>query len=122
MDGITRRLTFVEYSLHLFGNWHLDATGVGKPNGGMGGEDSFGDHTMHPGDYLRQLAATPQFNAHTAVARESSSTGKNEITKSCQACHGLLAPTAGYHEASHFSQTASDQTGDRIVTKLQAIT
>ncbi len=43
---------------------------TGETDGGVGGEHAFGDHAVHSGDDVVQLASTSEFHAHGAIARQ----------------------------------------------------
>lgn len=59
----------VQDGVHLFGDRHLDAAGMGEANGGGGGEDPFGDHAVHAGDDVRELSSAAEFDAYAAITR-----------------------------------------------------
>src|SRR5258708_29018396 len=107
--------------VHLLGDGHLDAAGAGKADGSRGGEDALGDHTVHAGDDLGESVTAPQFDADAAISRQAAGAGEYEIAESGEAGHGFRASSAGYDQASHFSQAARDQGGGRVVTEAETV-
>ena len=43
-------------SVHLFGDGHFHPARMGEPDGGGRGEDSFGNHAVHAGNDVGELA------------------------------------------------------------------
>ena len=107
--------------IHLFGDGHLNSAGASKSDRGLGGEDAFGDRSVHAGNNVGQFAPAPQFDADAAIARETAGASENEVSQAGETGHGFLTPSAGHSQTGDFRQAAGDKSGDGIVAESQPV-
>src|ERR1700722_3095652 len=102
----------VQDGVHLFGDGHFDVASVGQANGGGGSKNAFGDHAVHGGDDVGELASTAEFDADAAISGQAAGAGEHEVAKAGQAGHGFGASSTGDDQAGHLRQAARDEGGD----------
>ena len=67
---------------HLFGDGHFNSVAGRQSQRRVGCKHPFGDHSMHAGHDVTQLAATPQLNSNGPISRQSSRAGQYQVAHS----------------------------------------
>ena len=93
-----------------------------RPTAAVGRQHAFGDHAVHAGDDVVQVAAASEFDADGAIAREAAGAGEHEIAQSGQSRHGFRATAAGDDQARDLRQSAGDERGHRVVSQAEPVT
>src|SRR5437016_8128360 len=120
-NRITGWFSFVQDSVHLFGDGQLDIRCGREIEQGRGGSHSLSHH-FHLGENLFELASLAKLNSDVAVAAQRTVACQYQVAKSGKAAHGFRFPAKPRRQPRHFRQTSRDQSRKRIRAKAQPAT
>ena len=120
-DGLFRAFVVVEDGVHLLGDGHLNFIAGSEAKRGVGAADAFSYLAVETGEDFGKLTAAAEFDADGAIAGERSGAGEDEIADAGETGKCLAPSTAGYGKPSHLSDTARDEGGGGVVTKVEAV-
>ena len=110
----------MQNGMHLVRDWHLGRMGAGEAHCGLSCRNTFGHHTMHGGNNIRQLAPPPEFHSDAAVPGECAGASEHQVADAGESGEGIAAAAAGYGEAGDFGDAAGHEGGGGVVAEADA--